>query len=141
MADIGITASAVKPANANTVIGRGIAGGTINAGEAVFADPADGYKLKQALSSNQTQSNNVVGIALNSAWADQPLAYVISGDVTVNAVLTAATVYVLGSGAGRISASADLDASSGTRYGVVLGISTSTTNLRVGVIMSGALNP
>lgn len=141
MADISVTASSVVPANANTGIARGTAGATITAGQAVYADPADSFKIKPALSSNLTQSTNVVGIALNGASAGQPVAYAFSGDVTFNAVLTAATVYVLGSAAGGISASADLDSSSNTRYGVVLGISTSTSNLRVGVIMSGVQNP
>jgi predicted transcriptional regulator len=140
MADISVTASSVVPANANTGIARGTAGATITAGQAIYLDPADG-KLKPALSSDQTQSGNVVGIALNGASSGQPVAYAFSGDVTFNAVLTAATVFVLGSAAGGISASADLDSSSNTRYGVVLGIATSTTNLRMGVIISGVKNP
>jgi hypothetical protein len=140
MADISVTASSVKPTT-NTVIGRGTAGATITAGQVVYADPADSFKIKPALSSNQTQSNNIVGIALHGASADQPIAYAIQGDVTFNAVLTAAGVFVAGSAAGGISPSADLDSSSNTRYGTVLGIGTSTTNLRVGIIMSGVLNP
>jgi hypothetical protein len=141
MADISVTASSVKPANANTGIGRGTAGATITAGQAVYADPADNFEIKPALSSNQTQANNVVGIALHGASDGQPIAYAYSGDVTFNAVLTAATTYVLGSAAGGISPSADLDSSSNTRYGVVLGMATSTTNLRMGLIASGVLNP
>lgn len=140
MADVSVTASSVKPTT-NTVIGRGTAGATITAGQVVYADPADSYKIKPALSSNQTQSNNIAGIALHGASADQPIAYAISGDVTFNSAFTTATVYVAGSAAGGISPSADLDSSSNTRYGTVLGISTSATNLRVGVVMSGALNP
>ncbi len=141
MADISVTASSVVPADANTVIARGTAGATLTAGQAVWADPAASYQIKPAVSTDQTQSNNVVGIALNGASTGQPVAYATSGNVTFNAVLTAATVYVLGGGSGGISASADLDSSSNTRYGVVLGISTSTSNLRVGIIKSGVLNP
>ena len=94
MADISVTASSVKPANANTVIGRGTAGGTITAGQVVFADSADSYKIKPALSSTAAQANAVVGIALNGASADQPVAYAISGDVTFNAVLTLSLIHI-----------------------------------------------
>jgi len=140
MADISVTASSVKAANTNTVIARGTAGGTITAGQALYVDTVTG-KLLPAVSTNQTQANNVAGIALHGASLDQPIAYAVSGDVTFNAVLTAAGVFVLGGAAGGISPSADLDSSTNTRYGVVLGIATSTTNLRMGIIMSGALNP
>jgi hypothetical protein len=140
MADISITASSVKPANVNTVIGRGTAGATITAGQPVYADSTDSFKIKPAAPSSIAASA-VVGIALNGASTDQPVAYAVSGDVTFNAALTAATVYVVGSAAGTISPSADLDASSNTRYGTVLGIATSTTNLRVGINPSGVQNP
>lgn len=140
MADITVTASAVKPANVNTVIGRGTAGATITAGQVVYADAGDSNRIKPAAHTNANTAN-AVGVALNGASADQPIAYAISGDVTFNAVLAAATVYVLGSAAGSISPSADLDASSNARYGTVVGISTSTSNLRVGINASGARNP
>jgi hypothetical protein len=140
MADISVTASSVKPANANTVIGRGTAGATITAGQVVYADSADSYKIKLAAHTSIATAT-AVGIALNGASADQPIAYAISGDVTFNAALTAATVFVLGSAAGALSPSADLDSSTNARYGTVLGIATSTTNLRVGIVASGVLNP
>jgi hypothetical protein len=134
MADITVTASAVKPANARTRIEEGTAGASISAGQAIYADPIDSYKLKPAVSTTQTQAENVVGIALNTVAADQPLDYVVQGDVTFNSALTAGTVYVLGGAAGGISPSADL---TGGRYGTILGIADSATNLRVGVVSSG----
>lgn len=144
MADITtVNAAGVKPTS-NTVIVWGTAGATITAGQPVYADPADSYKLKPAASTNQTQAKNVVGIALNGASADQPVAYASSGDVTfafTSGSFTAATVYVLGNGTGLISPSADLDSSTNTRYGTVLGIAASTTNLRLGINISDVLNP
>lgn len=142
MANISVTAASVKPANENTVIGRGIAGASITAGQPVYADSGDSFKIKPTAHTNAGTAA-AVGIALNSASADQPVAYAVSGDVTFNAVLTAATVYVMGStvSAGTISPSADLDASSNTLFGTVLGIATSTTNLRVGINASGVKNP
>lgn len=139
MADISVTASAVAPTS-NTVIAQGTAGATITQGQPVYADASDSYKIKPAAHTNAATST-AVGIALNGASAGQPVNYAVSGDVTFNAVLTAATTYVLGSVAGAISPSADLDSSSNTRYGTVLGMATSTTNLRVGIIASGVLNP
>ncbi len=139
MADISITASSVVPGS-NAVIASGTAGETITAGQTVYADATASNKLKKAANTSATTAN-VVGVALNGASADQPIDYIVSGDLTLNAALTAATCYVLGSGAGGISASADLDGSTNTRYGTVLGISSSTTNLKVGIVASGVLNP
>jgi hypothetical protein len=134
MADISVTPSSVKPANARTRIEEGIAGAAITAGQAIYADASDSNKLKPALSTNQTQANSVVGIALNDVATDQPLDYAARGDVTFNSALTAGTVYVLGGASGGISPSADL---TGSRYGTILGVSTSATNLRVGIVTSG----
>ena len=141
MADITLTAANVVPANVNTSIARGTAGAAIAAGQPLWADPAASYALKPAQSTDQTQSGNIVGIALNTAATGQPVAYAYAGDLTVAPSLTVATVYVLGNGSGTISPSADLDASTNTRYGVVLGITTSATNLRLGILMSGVKNP
>lgn len=141
MADITVTASAVVPANANTGIARGTAGATITAGQAVYADPADSFKIKPAASTNQTQSNNVVGIALDGASAGQPVSYAFSGDVTFQAAaFGAGNIYVLGTNAGGISTATDLEGTTNTRYGVVLGIASAANVLRMGVIISGVLN-
>ena len=142
MADINVSADEVVPANANTTIARGTAGDEITAGQAVYADPADNYRIKPAQATDEDQANNVVGIALNGAYSGQPIAYATSGDVTFSDDLAAATIYVLsGANAGGIAPSADLDASTNTWYGVVLGIATSGTNLRLGITKSGIKNP
>lgn len=139
MADISVTASAVVPTT-TTVIASGTAGATITAGQTLYADASASNQLKPAANTSATTAA-VVGIALNGASANQPVDYAVSGDVTFNAVLTAATCFVLGSAAGGISVSADLDASTNTRYGTVVGIASSTTNLKVGIVASGVLNP
>lgn len=139
MADISVTASAVVPTS-TTVIASGTAGETITAGQPVYADASASNQLKKAANTSAATAS-VVGIALNGASLNQPVDYAVSGDVTFNAALTAATCYVLGSAAGGISSSADLDASINTRYGTVLGMSSSTTNLKVGIVASGVLNP
>ena len=142
MADINVSADEVVPANANTTIARGTAGDEITAGQAVCADPADNYRIKPAQATDEDQANNVVGIALNGAYSGQPIAYATSGDVTFNSAFTAASLYVLsGENAGGIAPSADLDDSTNDWYGVVLGITTSATNLRLGITKSGVKNP
>ncbi len=139
MADLSVTASAVVPTT-NAVIAQGTAGATITQGQAVYADPSDSYKIKPAAHTSATTAS-VVGIALNGASAGQPVSYAVSGDVTFNSIFTAATVYTLGGAAGAIAPSADLDASSNTRYGTVVGIATSGTNLRLGIVASDVRNP
>ena len=142
MSDVIVTAASVVAANSNTVIARGTAGATVTAGQAVWADPSASYQVKPAVATNVTQATSTVGIALNGAAVGQPIAYATAGDVTFNNAFVAATVYVLsGANAGGIAPSADLDSSSNTNYGTVLGISTSATNLRVGLISSGVFEP
>lgn len=130
MVDIIVTESAVKPTNARTRIEEGIAGSTITAGQAMYMDTNG--KLHPALATSESLAD-VVGIALNNAAPDQPVDYVVQGDVTFNSVLVPATAYVLGGAAGKISPSADL---TGSRLGTVLGMATSSTNLRVGIVPS-----
>ena len=140
MADITLTAASVAPTS-NTVIARGTAFETINAGAPIYADPSNGYKLRVAGNTSGTTAD-VVGIALNTAAANQPLAYATGGDITTGPQLgSAATPFVLGNSAGNISAASDLEISTNTRYGTVLGVSTSTTNLRLALASSGVLNP
>jgi hypothetical protein len=141
MSDITINANTVVP-SATATIARGIAGAAISAGQTVYADATDSNKIKLAANTSAATAA-VVGVAVNSApVAGQPVEYVTAGDITLSgAPLLAATVYVLGSGAGGISIADELHSSSGTRRGTVVGIGTSTTVLRVGLVASGVLNP
>lgn len=140
MADVTVTASAVKAADANTVIARGTAGSTISAGQAIYLDPSDGL-LRPAQATNATHADNVVGIALHGAYTDQPVAYATAGDVTFNSAFTVGAVYVLsGANAGGIAPSADLDASSNTNYATVLGVTPAATTLRLSIKAAGVKN-
>jgi len=134
MSDLTVTAANVVPA-ANAQIARGTAGGTIGTLQPLYLD-ANG-KLQQAAHTSATTAE-VVGISLHPAENGQPIAYQTGGDLAVGAILLAATVYVLGSAAGKISPSADLDAATtNTLFGSVVGIATSTSNLRVAIANSG----
>jgi hypothetical protein len=145
MADITPTPANVQP-TASTIIARGTAGVAVNAGHQVYADPASNpvglIKPAQAAGGTAAQAA-VVGMALNNAAVGQPVEYATSGDVTVNAVLGQGKAYVLGGGAGTLAPAEDLNnATANTRYGTQIGVATSTTNLRLGINVSGVLkNP
>jgi hypothetical protein len=133
MADITITAASVVAAAAATKE-SGIAGATITAGQVVYKDPADNkYKLADGDSATAI-IRKPIGIALNGASNGQPLAIVKAGDVTIGATLTAGAVYILGDDAGGISPIAD--GASGDDV-VIIGVATSTTVLRVGIVITG----
>ena len=133
MADLTITAGDIIPTS-NTVIASGTAGAAITAGQPLYADASDGNKLKPAAHTNAATAN-VVGIAINSApGIGQPVDYAVSGSLAMGTILASRTVYVLGSAAGKIAPAADLSAS---EFGTVLGISSSTSNLKVGIVASG----
>lgn len=133
MADLSITAGSVLP-NSNTHIERGTAGDTITAGQVVYRSAADGrYELADADSA--TAAVRVPrGIALNSASDGQPLAIARSGDVTVNAVLTAGTAYYLSATAGGIAPLADLTAGDDV---VLLGLAKSSSIIALDIQTSG----
>lgn len=133
MADISVTASAVI-AGANAVIEAGVAGATITAGQAVYKDATTGrYGLADA--DHATAGvRDAIGISLNGASDGQPLKIIKEGDLTINAVLTANTVYILSGAAGGIAPLADL--SSG-EYLAVLGAASSTTVLKVKINKTG----
>jgi hypothetical protein len=142
MTDIVITAIAPT---ANTVIARGICGVVISSAKAVYADATDSNKIKLALAPSgggaTVATAAVVGLTLNiTDTVGQPIEYATGGDVTVTVTgnLTPGKVYVLGANAGGISLSADLDAAS-NRYGTIMGVATSTTNLRLSIMASGVL--
>ena len=136
MADISVTASSVVP-SATATIARGTAGATITAGQPLYQDANN--KLQPAAQTSSTTAH-MVGIAVDNASSGQPVEYVSLGDVTFNAVLSPGKMYVLGANAGGISLSADLDAAgANTRYGNFVGVATSSTNLRVGIVNSDVL--
>ncbi len=136
MSDISVTPSAVLAANSDTLVVTGIAGAAIIAGQSVYVDPTDNYRIKLALATDGDTTQNAVGVALNSApGANQPVSYTSNGDVTFNSVLTAGQVYAVSpANAGGIAPYGDLGSG---KYVAVLGVATSTTNLRVSLIPTG----
>jgi hypothetical protein len=139
MADLSVTETDVK-ATANTEIARGTAGAQVTALQPLYEDAGDDYKLKPA-EHTSADTAEVVGVALHASEDDQPIAYATDGDLEVGNILEEAITYVLGANPGGISASADLDASSDTRYGSIIGIAASDSTLRLAITNSGVKHP
>lgn len=134
--DISVTASAViKGTGAATT--SGIAGGTITAGQPLYSDTSASNKMKPADCNLSSAAATVAGIALHGAELDQPIVYLTGGNLTFNAVLTIGKAYIASATAGGIAPIADLATG---WYTSLLGIATSTTNLAVNIINSGAIN-
>ena len=137
MADITITpASVVAGAGAPTKTGT--AGATIAAGDVVYLDTATTGKWQladsdAAAAEARGQTANV-GIALNSASANQPITVQTGGAITLGSVLTAGTAYYLSDTPGKICPLADI---TGGDYFVLLGLAASATVLNLDVQYSG----
>lgn len=131
MAELSITAADVRGESA--YMQRGTAGAAITAGQVVYKDANNLLQLSDA---NNTSADEVVGIALHTSAANQPLVYVTGGNLTVNAVLTAGNRYIVGTTAGSIAAIAD----STTGWRVMdIGYATTTTNLVLDITDTGVI--
>ena len=140
MADISVTQSAVKAADANTQKATGTSGEAINIGQSVYADPSTG-KIYKAQATNSTHTANLVGVSLSrTEGADQPIVYATEGNITFQAAaLTVGQVYVVSAAAaGGIAPVSDL---ASTNYVGVLGVATSATNLKLLPIATSAQKP
>lgn len=137
MADLSVTPSNVIAGN-GTPTKTGTAGAAIAAGEIVYLDTAATGKWQladsDAASAEARGRTANVGVALNSAAANQPLVVQTGGPVTLGAVLTAGSAYYLSGTAGKICPLADV---SGGEYYVLLGLAASTSVLNLDVQYSG----
>ena len=132
MVDLVITAANVIPAS-DAVTELGVAGATITAGQVVYLDSADAkYKLADADSATAA-IRSPIGIALNGASNGQPLKIHKSGSIVTGATMTSGLAYYLSKTAGGIAPVADIAAGG---YSVFLGITTSTTALKVNITES-----
>ena len=137
MSALSITAANVV-AGTNAVKKTGVAGATITAGQPINRDPTT---LKMVLSDADSATaslRRVDGIALHGASLNQPITWQESGDINLGATLVVAETYILDSGAGGIAPVGDLTIG---EYTVVLGVATTASNLKMGIINSGAADP
>jgi hypothetical protein len=131
---------APTPANVIAVDGsptRRILGGeTIVAGEAVYEDGANGLKLAQA---NAIATAGMVGIALNGGDDGQPIEVITGGNYNPGAVVVVGETYVLSAVvAGNIAPIGDL---ASTNSPTILGVATTTSNIKLSINISGVLKP
>jgi len=133
MADLTITETNVS---SSAVTESGTAGEQITAGDAVYLDATTG-EIKAALNDSAAHSA-VKGIAINRAEDGQPVSWVPAGNVSFGAILTVGEIYVLSANAGKIAPEAD---NGSGEYVTVLGVATSTSVLKLGIINSGVAVP
>jgi len=135
MADLTITAASVV-AGSNSTQEWGVAGATITAGSTVYYDTTTSkWKLADANDASlPVRMSSKGGIALTGSSDGQPICVLRAGDVVIGATLTAGTAYYLSGTAGKICPLADVTTGMSV---VLLGIASSTTNLKVAIAYSG----
>lgn len=133
MSDLVITATSVVAAD-NAVKESGLAGETIAAGKAVYKSPTTKKWMLADSDSATAAAKTAGGIALNGASLNQPVTVAKSGDITMNAVLTAGATYFLSNTAGGICPDADVGSGENVCQ---LGIAKSTTVLSVKIVAPG----
>jgi hypothetical protein len=136
MSDISVTAGSVL-AGANAKKRSGIAGTTITAGQVLYEDSTDSFKLKLADANASLAAANAVGIALHGAASGQPVTYVYEDDdFTPGATLSLSVaadsaLYVVSGTAGGIAPMDDLAAA---MYPTVLFVAKSATKANLKII-------
>lgn len=135
MADLTQTAANVR-ATATTQTNRVTAGETIAPGQPVYRKASDGKYYKAAAGAAATAAAE--GIALNNADADDVLFIAIGGDIDPGGTLTLGEVYLVSGTSGGIMPSTDLGSG---KYATVLGVPTTTANLKLAITASGAARP
>ena len=129
MADVTVTAANVVPA-AGATLEKVTAGATITAGQVVYKDTTDANKVKLADADAQATAL-VAGIAVGGAANNQPLFIVTKGDISFGAIFTAGHTFCASTTPGGIAPEADLLTGD---FKSILGVTTSTSNLRVNLI-------
>jgi len=129
MADLSITPSSVATSLGSQV--SATAGVAIAAGQTVYLDSTTStIKLADA---SALLSSAVVGVAVNSAAAGQPVTYQPTGLITIGATVVTGTAYYLSATAGGICLESDLVSG---EYVTFLGIATSTTVISLNIVTS-----
>lgn len=136
MADYTITPSAVLT---TATLSGGTAGEAIDAGEAVYLKSSDG-KLYLGQADGTEAEATVKGIAVNSAEAaGQPVSYLPSGELTVDAAtFTVGALVFLSETAGKLCPESDLTSDS---YKSLIGYATAANKLQVSLLNTGTQVP
>jgi len=130
MADINFTENSIKP-GANAQKQRGTFGGTITQGMPVYLITATNrWGIGDCETSATTAA--IVGIALTAGVNGQPGIIQTAGNLTCDNVVAGET-YIL-SAAGGVCPISDVATND---YVTIIGVATSTTNIRLGILASG----
>lgn len=122
-------------AGVDAEIRQGLAGETIVAGEVVYLNAAGRYM--KALANGTAIQAEVVGIAINGAGDGQPLQVVVKGTVNGLTGLKPGSIYALANVAGDVADVYSTDLTEDTSYVSVVGVATTATAMKVGVVNSG----
>lgn len=132
MTDLSITAANVKPGAGARIDRSAQAGEAIERGMGVVK--YNGVWMKADNNHATAALNAATGIALNDAAQYQPIDVQTEGEITIGGTMTAGLAYFTSATAGGICPYADL--STGMKVSLI-GLSKSTTVLKLGVIASG----
>jgi hypothetical protein len=139
MADLSVTAASVL-ASSTATKSTGVAGATITAGQALYADATADGVLKLADANASLATSTMVGIALHAALTGQPITYVTADSNFAHGLgsVTAGQVIVLSATAGALAPVADLATG---WFPVVAIISTSATHGVLAITRGGVACP
>jgi hypothetical protein len=136
MADLTVTAANVV-AGSNAARSDGVAGEAIVAGKAVYKSSTTKKWMLADSNSATAEAREAIGIALNGASLNQPVAVQTHGDITIGATLTAGVAYYLSDTPGGICPIADVGTG---EYVCLLGLAKSTTVLALDIQFPGVAN-
>jgi len=136
MADLTITSTSVIPGSGSNKR-KGTAGATITAGQVIYKDNVDN-KMKLADANNTIITAKARGIALCDAALDQPIIFQSIGTIDIGATVVVGEIYCLSVNAGSICPEGDLVS---TNYVTVLGIGTTTNNIKLCINISNVQVP
>lgn len=130
MADITITAANVV-AGTNAKISHGVAGVAVTAGQWVYLDSTTGKYGLADTDSATAGVRSAIGVALNTAAANQPLAVQSDGQITIGGAILAGVAYYLSGTPGGMAPVADVIAGD---YPLIVGMGVSTTVLDISIV-------
>jgi hypothetical protein len=136
MADLSVTAANVV-VGSNASRSDGVAGEAIVAGKAVYKASTTKKWMLADSNSATAEAREAIGIALNGASLNQPIAVQTNGDITIGATLTAGVGYYLSDTPGGICPIADVGTG---EYVCLLGLAKSATVLALDIQFPGVAN-
>lgn len=138
MADLSITEGNVELATATGRLFAATFGETLLKGELVYLKTSDGLYWKA--DSDASDTAKVAGLVLVGGSASDIGVVVQQGNVSLGAILTAGTNYVLSSNSGKICAISDGNHASGD-YITHLGVASTTSVLNFKINATGIAKP